>query len=116
MTDNLPKQDHGLPKQGEGLPKGGPQSRRAAMLCQNPRFWLYLDQRRRRVHQVPVEKMPDGTHAQEDCEDWLREACGVQSRAEIDHNDEARAMLDRIMADYSAWERKQRQQSVGGDV
>ncbi|WP_087111316.1 hypothetical protein [Halomonas citrativorans] len=89
--------------------KGGPHARRAAMLCQNKRFWLYLDQRRRRVHQVPYDTMPDGTHAQVDCEDWLREACGIESRAEIDHNDEARAMLDRIMADYSKWERKQLQ-------
>ncbi|MBZ5489163.1 hypothetical protein HW452_16710 [Halomonas aquamarina] len=90
-------------------PMGGPQARRAAMLCQNQRFWLYLDQRRRRVHQVPYEQMPDGTHSREDSEDWLRDACGVQSRAEIDHNDDARVMLDRIMSDYNKWERKQRQ-------
>ncbi|RUR34494.1 hypothetical protein [Vreelandella nanhaiensis] len=93
--------------------KGGQHSRRAAMLCQNPRFGLYLDQRRRRVHQVPVDQMPDGTHTPEDCADWLRKACSVESRAEIDHNDAARVMLDRIMADYSKWERKQRQR---GDV
>lgn len=94
-------------------PKGGQHARRASMLCQNPRFALYLDQRRRRFHHMAYGVMPDGTHSQTDCEDWLRAACGVQSRAEIDHNDAAREMLDRIMADYSKWERQQRQR---GDV
>lgn len=79
------------------------------MLCQNERFGLYLDQRRRSAHGIPFDQMPDGTHTSEDCADWLREACGVKSRAEIDHNDVARAMLDRIIADYSKWERQQRQ-------
>lgn len=97
-------------------PKGGLYARKSAMLCQNRRFGLYLDQRRRRVHQVAVENMPDGTHTPEDCADFIRQSCGVESRAEIDHNDAARAMLDRIMSDYSKWERMQRQQSVGGDV
>ncbi len=92
--------------------KGGQQARRAAMLCGNPRFGLYLDQRRRHAHGVPVDQMPDGTHSPEDCADWLREACGVKSRAEIDHNQAANAMLDRIIADYSAWERQQRQRGI----
>lgn len=94
-------------------PKGGLYARKSALLCQNRRFGLYLDQRRRRAHQVPVDQMPDGTHSPEECADWVRKACGVESRAEIDHNDDARAMLDRIMADYSKWERQQRQR---GDV
>ena len=40
----------------------------------------------------------------------------MESRAEIDHNDEARAMLERIVADYSKWERQQRMldRVVGG--
>ncbi|OWV29475.1 hypothetical protein [Halomonas campaniensis] len=98
--------------------KGGQHARRAAMLCQNPRFALYLDHRRRRFHQMAYGSMPDGTHTKEDCEDWLRAACGVKSRAELDHNDDARSMLDRIMADYSKWERQQllKQRLAGGVV
>jgi len=88
--------------------KGGPNARRAAMLCQNKRFGLYLDHRRRQVQALEFRQLPDGTHGPEDCADWLRKACGITSRAELDHNDEARAMLDRIMADYSKWERQQR--------
>lgn len=89
-------------------PKGGQQSRRAAMLCQNPRFGLYLDYRRRQAKALEYKQLPDGTHTPEDCADFIRQSCGVESRAEIDHNDEARAMLERIVADYSKWERQQR--------
>lgn len=98
--------------------KGGQQARRAAMLCQNPRFALYLDQRRRRFHKMAYGALPDGTHTQEDCRDWLCAACGIKSRAELDHNEKARAMLDRVMADYSKWERDNRalERIVGGGV
>ncbi|WP_237673808.1 hypothetical protein [Vreelandella profundi] len=88
--------------------KGGQQSRRAAMLCQNPRFWLYLDQRWRAKHKLSAGEFPNGTHNAAGATRWLRKACGIQSRAELDHNDEARAMLERIVADYSKWERQQR--------
>ncbi|MCP1326155.1 hypothetical protein, partial [Halomonas sp. 707D4] len=81
----------------------------AAMLCQNARFGLYLDQRRRQKGGLNEEHLPDGTHSPEDCADWVRQACGVTSRAQIDHSDNARAMLDKIVADYSNWERAQRQ-------
>ncbi|WP_447896027.1 hypothetical protein [Vreelandella sp. GE22] len=97
-------------------PKGGPYAKRAAVLCANTRFGLYLDQRRRRVGNLNYEHLPDGTHSPGDCADWIRQACGVESRAEIDHSDAARAMLDRITADYQSWERFDRMQDriVGG--
>ena len=88
--------------------KGGLQSRRAAMLCQNPRFCLYLDQRRRQKYGLAPNGLPDGTHTSEDAADFIRQSCNVESRAEIDHNDAARAMLDKIIADYQHWERQQR--------
>ncbi len=89
-------------------PKGGQQARRAALLCQNARFRLYLDHRRRHAHGLSTAQLPDGTHTVEDAADFLRQACGVRSRAEIDHRDTARAMLDRVVADYQRWERQQR--------
>lgn len=88
--------------------KGGLQARRAAMLCQNPRFGLYLDQRRRQNNELTQAQLPDGTHTPEDCADWLRWACGVKSRAELDHVAEASNMLARIISDYQRWERHQR--------
>ena len=87
---------------------GGPQSQRAALLGTNQRFRLYLDHRRRHGHGLSCAQLPDGTHSQEDVAEFIRAACGVTSRAEIDHNDRARQMLDRIVADYQRWERMQR--------
>ncbi|MDT0499690.1 MULTISPECIES: hypothetical protein [unclassified Halomonas] len=88
--------------------KGGQQARRAAMLCQNPRFRLYLDARRRQAHGLAWSALPDGTHSAQDAADFIRKSCGVTSRAGIDHCDRARGMLDRIVADYQRWERGQR--------
>lgn len=90
------------------VPKGGPQARRAAMLCQNKRFGLYLDHRRRANNALEYRDLPDGTHTPDDCADFIRLACGITSRAELDHNAQAHEMLDRIVVDYSKWERQQR--------
>lgn len=38
--------------------KGGLQARRASMLCQNPRFGRYLDQRRRQANALTPGRMP----------------------------------------------------------
>lgn len=89
------------------VPKGGPQSRRAALLGTNPRFRLYLDHRRRHGNGLSTAQLPDGTHNETDVADFIRQACGVSSRAQLDHNDNARAMLDRIVADFHRWERQQ---------
>lgn len=88
--------------------KGGQQARRAALLGTNPRFRLYLDDRRRRAYELSHDQLPDGTHSEQDAADFIRSVCGVASRAEIDHGDRARAMLDRIVVDYQHWERQQR--------
>lgn len=88
--------------------KGGQQARRAAMLCQNPRFWLYLDHRWRAKNALECREFPDGTFKAAGATRWLRKACGIQSRAELDHNPEARAMLERVIADYQRWERQVR--------
>lgn len=88
--------------------KGGQQARRAAMLCQNKRFWLYLDHRWRAKHHLTAEQYPNGTHQLAGATRWLRKVCGIQSRAELDHNDAAVAMLEKVLASYSEWERGQR--------
>lgn len=98
--------------------KGGQEARRAAMLCQNPRFWLYLDQRWRAKNALAVHHFPDGTFKAAGATRWLRKACSIQSRAELDHNNQAREMLERIVADYQRWERSQQSMSrkAGGTV
>lgn len=89
-------------------PKGGQQARRAAMLCQNPRFRLYLDARLRWETGMTLQALPDGTASDLDAAEFIRARCGVRSRAELDHVAEARNMLDRIVSDYQRWERAQR--------
>lgn len=85
-------------------------------MCQNLQFGLYLDCRRRQAKALEYRQLPDGTHTPEDCADFIRHSCCIQSRAELDHNDTARAMLERIVADYQRWERQQRilDQIAGG--
>ena len=78
--------------------KGGQQARRAAMLCQNPRFWLYLDYRWRAKNALEYREFPDGTYKAAGATRWLRKACGIQSRAELDHNPEAAAMLEKVLS------------------
>ncbi|MCK0743583.1 hypothetical protein [Chromohalobacter nigrandesensis] len=88
--------------------KGGAESRRAALLGSNPRFRLYLDARRRHRNGLTPDQLPDGTHSADDAADFIRAACGVSSRAEIDHDVNAGFILGRIVADYTRWERRQR--------
>lgn len=87
-------------------PKGGTLARQAAMLCELPAFGLYLDQRRRWRQGLSPAQLPDGTHSPDDAAEAIREACGVKSRAELDHNEMAGAMFKRIQGDFLRWKRR----------
>ena len=90
----------------DDTPKGATLARQAAMLCELPAFGLYLDQRRRWRQGLSPAQLPDGTHTPADAADALREACGIQSRAELDHDERAAAMYKRIAADFNRWKRR----------
>lgn len=81
-------------------PKGGYLARKAAMLCQDDQFRLYLDRRRSAKFELEV---PDGTHTEDDAKDFLLAACAIASRAELDHNPEAATMFRYINRHYQAW-------------
>ncbi|KFF48115.1 hypothetical protein GY26_16150 [Gammaproteobacteria bacterium MFB021] len=83
------------------------QAARAALIGTNPQFRLYLDHRRRHREGLTLEQLPDGTHDEQDAAEFIRYACGIESRRELDTNDQARQMLDRIVADYQRWARRQ---------
>lgn len=87
--------------------KGGQLARAAAMLCQDAAFQLYLDRRRRHKHGLTPDQLPDGTHNDEDARDWLCQACGIESRAELDHNPYAAATFKGIRIRYGQWRIKQ---------
>lgn len=87
----------------EHTPKGGKAARQAAMLCQDKAFQLYLDRRRRHKHGMSEAQLPDGTHSEQDARDWLCAACGIQSRAELDHNPQAAATFRTICQRFGKW-------------
>lgn len=78
-------------------------ARQAAMLCQDPAFRLYLDRRRRHKLGMTEAALPDGTHNEQDARDWLCAACGIQSRAELDHSPQAATTFKRIQQRYGKW-------------
>lgn len=85
--------------------KGGYHARNAAMLCQNETFRLYLD--RRRAAKFGLD-MPDGTHTTDDARDFILAACGIDSRADLDHNPHAAYVFRSIMHHYLRWQSRQR--------
>lgn len=86
--------------------RGGGAARAAGMLCRDPMFGIYLDQRARTKFGAPV---PDGTHNEQDARDWICRACGVESRREIDGSPQARSMLRTISDRFSAWKTHKKQ-------
>lgn len=77
--------------------KGGRLARQAAMLCHDEAFRLYLDRRRRAKFHLDIA---DGTHTECDARDFLITACGINSRAELDHNPAAAARFRKVMHYY----------------
>jgi hypothetical protein len=72
--------------------KGGKLAQRAGILCNEGAFWQFLAD----------GGDPPATNSEE-AADAIREYCGVKSRAELDHNEEAaRKFLD-LEASYKAW-------------
>ena len=59
-------------------PKGGMLAKLAGMLCDQPEFWAFLNRCNANGGQVIQNA--------EDAANFVREVCGVASRAELDHN------------------------------
>ena len=93
--------------------KGGHFARQAAMLCQDVEFRLYLDRRRRYELGMSEAALPDGTHNTQDARDWLIAACGVESRAMLDHDIEASRTFRKIRNHFNRWRAKEARRSAG---
>jgi len=89
--------------------KGGFLARNAALLCQDSQFRLYLDRRRAAKFNLVI---PDGTHTEDDARDFILQACGIESRAELDHNHEAATVYRQIKYHYQRWEARQRRRGL----
>lgn len=89
--------------------KGGYLARNAALLCQDSQFRLYLDRRRAAKFNLAI---PDGTHTEDDARDFILQACGIESRAELDHNPQAATVYRQIRYHYQRWEARQRRRGL----
>lgn len=81
----------------EPLPAGGPSrslAQIAAMLCDKPTFKQYIYERSADWDHVPNK---------EEATEWLRSACSIQSRRELDNNPEAARRFREIRSSYKAW-------------
>jgi hypothetical protein len=67
--------------------KGGPIAKKAGILCAKPLFWTFLKVR-----------------TEEAATNVLRRECGVQSRAELDHNEDAGRAFECLRGDFLVWE------------
>ena len=72
-------------------PKGGELARSAHWLCQKPAFWKYLS------------KDGSGVSGAEVARATLCGLCGVESRAELDHNQAAGERYLALRTDFEVW-------------
>lgn len=75
-------------------PKGGPLSKRAAALCRDPDFQLFVDSSTSRDWK---ERLPKGMlqSPEQVCRQYILDACQIKSRAELDHSERAATLFQR---------------------
>jgi len=80
--------------------KGGPVSKNAAALCNDPLFLRYLGAVATKKHKRFFEgKVITPVLAGE----YIRSLCGIESRAELDHEPKAKELYDSIKSDFIRW-------------
>lgn len=79
----------------QSKPKGGSLARLAGHLCNDPEFQQFVSV----TYKVTLFA---GSYA-EDCAQWLRDYCGVSSRAEIDGDQEATEAFHRVRGGWIKW-------------
>lgn len=85
---------------GNEKKKGGPLSIRAARLSRDSDFIDYIRERDLEF----VKDFKDIGGSVENMSDvYVRQACGVESRAEIDHDDAAKAKFQNLIKNYTQW-------------
>ena len=75
-------------------PKGGERAKRAGILCNDPAFQRWW-----------VGKLALGNNPTLVTAEALREKCSINSRADLDHNEEAARIFDDIVAAFYASQR-----------
>lgn len=86
-------------------------SQLAALLCKDKNYLIWLD--RRRAYKAGID-VPDGTHTEQCGRDFILQACGIKSRAELDTNQQAAGMYKHIYhLQRRYWQRQKQKQRYG---
>ncbi len=84
--------------------KGGELARYSALLCTNELFLQYLSEKELVGLPSPISRPPSWWGTDDRAARWIRWACGVESRAELDNNPKAAEIFhERIRRPYSEW-------------
>ncbi|WP_158685940.1 hypothetical protein [Achromobacter spanius] len=65
--------------------KGAALSRAAAMMCNGAKFHRWVESR--------IGAAPDGVSASQHAAQYVRDVCGITSRAQLDHNAKAASLF-----------------------
>ena len=74
--------------------KGGPQSIRAARLCNHTDFINWL---------IKTERMAPGDYTPAQIADWMRKELDIVSRVELDHDEQARSRFEEMHSEFIRW-------------
>lgn len=86
-------------KQPEPEQKGGPLSKSAAMQCQYPPFQEFAVEKLREMNFAwPVEASKEQL-----ARELILKVCEIESRAELDHNEQAEMRYSELMHAYRQW-------------
>lgn len=66
----------------------------AGMICRDPDFWLWLE-----------EKMGISVSNEKECAEWLSDYLGIQSRKELKEKQEIREVFNKLKREFDAWKR-----------
>ena len=78
-------------------------SQECALLCEEPKFRVFLQERRFYEGEYGCLGVPEDA---DEAAAWVREVCEVISRAEFDTDPEAAARWHKLHTDFKVWEKQ----------
>lgn len=67
----------------------------AGMLCRDPDFWLWLE-----------EKLSLSVSSENECAEWLADYLNIQSRKELKDKPEIREVFNKLKREFDTWKRE----------
>lgn len=77
-------------------PKGGPLSQEAAKKCREPLFQRF-------AHEMAKPELRDSVQPEGLAAEFIRVSCGIESRADLDHDEQAAAAFRDLMGQFHDW-------------